>query len=134
MRHSKTITEQSSEVDMTPMLDIVFIMLIFFIVTTTFVKESGIEIHRPSNISSLIDKEAKVVIITIHSIEGISMNDRPILQGSVQANIEAQLSTKPQLSIIVKVDENASSGILVNIVDQARLAGIKSVTVSRLSS
>ena len=134
MRKLKTITEQASEVDMTPMLDIVFIMLIFFIVTTTFVKESSIEINRPNNSHQIEPSELKALVITIHSIEGISINGRAILQGSVQANIEAELSKKPQLSILVKVDENASSGILVNIVDQARLAGIESVTVNRLSS
>jgi biopolymer transport protein ExbD len=134
MRKLKTITEQSSEVDMTPMLDIVFIMLIFFIVTTSFVKESAIEINRPNGTSKPIDIESKTLVITIHSIEGISINGRSVLQGAVQANIEAELSSKPGLSILVKVDENASSGVLVKVVDQARLAGIKNVTVNRLSS
>jgi len=132
MRKRINMSDQSSEVDMTPMLDIVFIMLIFFIVTTSFVKESGIEINRPANADGLPPKEQPLVI-EINQLEDISIAGRVILKDSVQSNVEAALGRQPDLAVIVRIDDSAATGILVNVVDQIKLAGIEQVTVSRIS-
>jgi len=132
MRKRATMSDQSTEVDMTPMLDIVFIMLIFFIVTTSFVKESGIEISRPSN-SPEPAPESQALVIEINQLEDISIAGRSILQDSVQSNVEAALSSQPNLVVLVKIDDSAGTGILVDVVDQIKLAGIAQVTVSRIS-
>lgn len=132
MRKRLINPDQSSEVDMTPMLDIVFIMLIFFIVTTSFVKEPGITINRPTK-SETIDPIIKTtIIIKINELEDVLFEDRLIMQDAVQANIEVALSSNPNVVVLVKVDETADTGVLVDVVDQIKLAGINQVTVSRI--
>jgi biopolymer transport protein ExbD len=128
----KTEFNQTNEVDMTPMLDIVFIMLIFFIVTTTFVKASGIEISRPSQtpISTLID--TKSITIKAHSSEELVFNGRVVLIDSIRANIESEIAKHPKLGVSIQVAKSLQTGIMVRIVDQVRLAGINQVTVSQL--
>ena len=134
MRKRLNMSDQSSEVDMTPMLDIVFIMLIFFIVTTSFVKESAIEISRPANSGDPVpNPDQRPLIIEISELEDISIAGRVILEDSVQSNVEAALGRQPDLAVIVKIDDGAATGILVNVVDQVKLAGIEQVTVSRIS-
>ncbi len=122
--------DQSAEVDMTPMLDIVFIMLIFFIVTTSFVKESAITIHRPE-VSD--DKGLnKTILIEINKIEDVIYSGRRILSDSVRANVETSLSINPKSNVLVKIAESAGTGILVHVVDQVKLAGIEQVVVSEM--
>jgi biopolymer transport protein ExbD len=133
MRKRNSNPDQTSEVDMTPMLDIVFIMLIFFIVTTSFVKESGITIDRPSKTKEIHPiPVTNTLVIQINQLEDVFFAGRLILQDTVQANIEVALSKNPNVVILVKVDESVGSGILVNVVDQVKLAGISQVTVSRI--
>ncbi len=133
MRKRISNPDQTSEVDMTPMLDIVFIMLIFFIVTTSFIKESGITIDRPSK-SKKTDQipVTNTLVIQINELEDVFFASRLILQDAVQANIEVALSENPNVVILLKVDERAGSGVLVDVVDQVKLAGITQVTVSRI--
>jgi len=123
--------EQTSEVDMTPMLDIVFIMLIFFIVTTSFIKASGITIDRPNKSDINPPPVSDNIVIQINELEDVFFASRLILQDAVQANVELALSNNPKVVILVKVDENAGTGILVDVVDQVKLAGVAQVTVSR---
>ena len=123
---------ESNEVDMTPMLDIVFIMLIFFIVTTTFIKASGINIERPNK--SLISTKTKIESITIkaESNELLKFNGRFISSDSVRAIIESAKSKNPKILVQVLVEQSLQTGVLVDIVDQVRLAGISQVTVAKL--
>jgi len=133
MRKRLTMSDQSTEVDMTPMLDIVFIMLIFFIVTTSFVKESGISIDRPLQSPITGINKPRPLVVEINQLEDIFISGRLVLQEAVQANIEVALSGRPDLFVLVKVDDSAGTGILVDVVDQIKLAGIVQVTVSRIS-
>jgi len=132
MRKRINTLDQSSEVDMTPMLDIVFIMLIFFIVTTSFVKESGISIERPTNIESPKPNPPKALVIQINELEDVSFAGRPIQSDAVQANVEVAKSENPDVVILVKVAESADTGLLVDVVDQVKHAGIERVTVSKI--
>jgi len=132
MRKKRVNNEDTSEVDMTPMLDIVFIMLIFFIVTTSFIKEAGITINRPAKSPDTNPVDTQTVIIEITDLEDITFAGRMIDRESVQANVEIALSQNPEVAIVVKVAESADSGLLVSVVDQIKLAGIEKVTVSRL--
>jgi len=124
--------QETSEVDMTPMLDIVFIMLIFFIVTTTFAKESGIEINRPSTAPTGTNLN-QAILIKIDASETLTVNGRVVLADSIRSNVEVTKSTKPNLVVLVQIAESVSTGLLVSVVDQVRLAGIAQVTVSRLN-
>ncbi len=132
MRRRINKPDQTSEVDMTPMLDIVFIMLIFFIVTTSFIKESGITIDRPNKPSKIDTIVSPALIIQINELEDVFFASRLILQDAVQTNIEVALSKNPELVVLVKVAESAGSGVLVDVVDQVKLAGVSQITVSRI--
>ena len=132
MRKRISTPDQTSEVDMTPMLDIVFIMLIFFIVTTSFIKESGITIDRPNKSDPKHSPITKTLVIQINELEDVFFASRLILQDAVQANVEVALSKNPKVVILVKVAESAGSGILVDVVDQVKLAGVAQIMVSRI--
>ena len=134
MRNRKATPQNETDVDMTPMLDIVFIMLIFFIVTTSFVKENGINIHRPEAADNPPPPTERPVVIKINDLEDIHFAGRLIQQGSVQSNVEMALSKNPNAVIIVQVADKADTGVLVDVVDQVKKAGVVQVSVSKLSS
>lgn len=132
MRKNVRAIAQDSEVDMTPMLDIVFIMLIFFIVTTSFVKESGLNIQRPSFDETDHDKIQQSIVIKINELEDIQFGQRLIQQDAVLANVQAAISKNPKVGIMVQVADVADTRVLVSVVDQIKQAGLAHVTVSRL--
>ena len=132
MRKKFSSQEQEADVDMTPMLDIVFIMLIFFIVTSSFIKESAIVIDRPSRTEDIKPEPSKAVLIKVSELNDINFAGRDILIDAVRANVEIALSENPEVLFRVKIAEKAGAGTVVDIVDQVRLAGVDKVTVSRL--
>jgi len=124
-------TEDEAEINITPMLDIVFIMLIFFIVTTSFVKEKGLEVSRPSNTPP---KEVEVqkgpIVVRISSSSLISIQGRLLEPGAVQANLERQKAEKPESPLIVAAHPDAETEALVTVLDAAKADGIGSVSVA----
>jgi len=132
MRKHRHVIEDETDVDMTPMLDIVFIMLIFFIVTTSFIKEAGIEITRPNdNQSEAPPNPTSPIVIRISDTGDVNIGGRLVDVGAVQANVETERSKKPKAAVIVSVAESAKTGILVSVVDQAKKAGAPQVTVTK---
>ena len=131
MRKQRKHAEDDTEVDMTPMLDIVFIMLIFFIVTTSFVKEEAIEIGRPpANPPPDQPKSPqRPILITIDGNSDVTMAGRLIDVDAIQPNVETARAKRPKASVVVMADESARSGVVVRAVDQATLAGAGAVTV-----
>ncbi len=117
--------EDDSEVNVTPMLDVVFIMLIFFIVTASFVKESGLDINRPDGQTQNDedDKDKKSILVQINGQDQIRVGPRVVDLRAVRPNIENLLAEDPNKSVIVRVDENASNGVFVTVWDQAKQAG-----------
>lgn len=116
-------------IDITPMLDVVFIMLIFFIVTASFVKESGIEVNRPdANTSSA--KPSASILIAINELGEIWINKRKIDEGQVRANIERLHAENPQGTVVVQADEEARTKVLVAVMDAAREAGVNDVSLA----
>jgi biopolymer transport protein ExbD len=124
-------TEDDAEINITPMLDIVFIMLIFFIVTTSFVKEKGLEVSRPS---SSPPKEVKQdrgpIVVKIDSSSLISIKGRLLEKGAVEANLEREKAEKPDSPLIIAAHPEADTDALVTILDAARAVGIESVSVA----
>jgi len=118
-----------SEVDITPMLDVVFIMLIFFIVTASFVKESGLEISRPGA-ATATRKERGNILIAIGANDQIWMNRRQVDPRALRANIERMHAENPQGSVIIQADKDAKTGLLVKVMEAARSAGVKSVSLA----
>ena len=130
MRKHRKHFDDETEVDMTPMLDIVFIMLIFFIVTTSFVKEDGIVLNRPKpNDEPPPPSTSRPIIIAINDNSEIRMGGRLIDVNAVRANVETAKAKSPKSSVVVQAHEKAKTGIVVRSVDQARLAGVEQVMV-----
>jgi len=131
MRRQRKHFDDETEVDMTPMLDIVFIMLIFFIVTTSFVKEDGIELGRPpaNPPPDAPPNPMRPIMISIDGNSDITMDGRLIDVDAIQPNVETARAKRPKASIVVMADESAHSGVVVRAVDQAKLAGAGTVTV-----
>ncbi len=127
--------DDETNIDMTPMLDIVFIMLIFFIVTTSFIKESAIDLKRPSNSTpdNPQDDPPQVIVISIDDKSTITLEERIIDPEAVGANIETKLSEDPRSPVLIRVHNEAENEVMLRAVDQARDAGVDpaKITVAR---
>lgn len=122
-------TPEETELDMTPMLDIVFIMLIFFIVTTSFVKESGVTVSSPSA-QSASQQESVNIYIAITAEGEVWIDRKPVDPRSVRAIVARLHADNPEGSVIIQSDEEATTGILVEVMDQVRLAGIEAIAIA----
>jgi biopolymer transport protein ExbD len=126
--------DEEAEINITPMLDIVFIMLIFFIVTTSFVKEKGLEVSRPSNAPPKeIQQDKGPIVVKIDSASLISVKGRILEAGAVQANLEREKAEKPTSPLIIAAHPEAETEALVTILDAAKAVGIESVNVATSS-
>ncbi len=122
-------SEDESPLDLTPMLDVVFIMLIFFIVTTSFVKESGIEIDRPTARSA--DRQEKGNVLVAISPEGeIWVDRRPVDLLAVGPLVERRLAESAGAVVIIQSDRKAPVGRLVQVMDQIRLVGVSNIALA----
>jgi biopolymer transport protein ExbD len=117
-----TSSQEETEVNMTPMLDVVFILLIFFIVTATFLREFGLDINQP-NESDEQESEVEAIFIQVDANEQVFFNQRPILVESVKANVQRRLAETPGAGVVVQNDREAKSGVVIRVMDQARAAG-----------
>lgn len=131
MRKKHAGGADEAEIDMTPMLDIVFIMLIFFIVTTSFVKEAGIDIQRPSGKSAAQStKKSQVVLITVNSQNEIVMDGRSVDIRLVRSNVEKVLAESPDASVMVQAHKDAATDTLIAVVNATKEAGIAKASVA----
>ena len=121
--------EEESQVDLTPMLDVVFIMLIFFIVTSTFVKESGVDVTRP-NAETAVPTDASSIQIGITSNNQIYFDKRLVDKRAVRANIEKGLVESPGAAVIIIADALSNTETLIEVMDQSRLAGAENISVA----
>jgi biopolymer transport protein ExbD len=121
--------EEESEVNLTPMLDVVFIMLIFFIVTASFVKEAGIDVNRP-NAATAERKEKGNILIAISAEGRIWIDRRQVDARALRANIERMHAENPHGAVIIQADGASKNEQLVQVMDAARLAGVKNVSIA----
>jgi biopolymer transport protein ExbD len=112
---------ESAEIDITPMMDIVFIMLIFFIVTTSFVKEAGIDVNKPEAAQAQ-SKPSATIFIAIRANGEVWMDKRPVDVERVSANIERLRAESPTDTIIVQADKDAKHGVVMEVMDQIKAA------------
>lgn len=124
--------QEEENIDMTPMLDIVFIMLIFFIVTTSFVKESGIEVNKPQANTAKEDKKTSIIIGIKQSGE-IWVDKRPVDIRALRSIVEKLHADTPDGSVVISADTKAHTGILVSVMDQVKLAGIEKISIGAQS-
>lgn len=111
--------EEESAVDLTPMLDVVFIMLIFFIVTAVFIKETGVEINRP-DANTDDNKDNTTVLVAIRADNTIWMDKRRIDIRSVRANVERLHAENPEGGLVIQADKNANVDTFTQVLDAAR--------------
>lgn len=121
--------DEAEEINMTPMLDVVFIMLIFFIVTASFVKEAGIDVNRPEA-ATAVKKERANILVAISDKGEIWINKRQIDVRAVQANIERLKAENPQGSVVIQADKKATTDTLIKVMDAARAAGVFDVSIA----
>ena len=121
--------EEEAAIDMTPMLDIVFIMLIFFIVTTSFVKEAGINVLKPTA-TTAIQKPKANIFVGISEQGEIYMLKRKVKKDAVRTTIENMLLENPESSVVILADLSSNSGILIDVIDAAKKAGVQSISVA----
>lgn len=121
--------QEESTIDLTPMLDVVFIMLIFFIVTASFVKEAGIDVNRPDAPTAVKQDKANI-LIAISARNEIWIDRRLVDPRSVRANIERLHAENPQGSVVIQADEEANTKTLVTVMDASRQAGVFNVAIA----
>jgi len=121
--------EEEAAIDMTPMLDIVFIMLIFFIVTTVFVKEAGIEVNKPEASQAFLHKNANI-FIAVTEDGTVWMNKGEVAVDSVRATLERLLTEQPTDYVFIQADVKAKHGVVVKVMDQVKAAGIDRISVA----
>jgi biopolymer transport protein ExbD len=130
MRKRKHLeAEDDIDLNITPMLDIVFIILIFFVVATSFVKESGVDVSRPGAHSSE-RKERGNIMVAITADNAIWIDKREVDIRAVRASIERLHAENPEGAVVIQADENSLTGLLVQVIDQARLAGVSDVSIA----
>jgi len=124
--------QEEAEINMTPMLDIVFIMLIFFIVTATFAKESGLDVNKPDNNETPPpdDPDKKNILVQIDNTNVIRIDMRRVDIRSVRANIEQLHAANPEGIVVIQAGPRSDTGLTVEVYDQALQAGVSSVSIA----
>ena len=129
MRRKSRANAEEAEVDLTPMLDVVFIMLIFFIVTASFVKESGIDVNRPDAATATLKPRGNILVAITPSGQ-IWIDKRQVDVRALRANLERLHAENPQGAVVIQADEDSKNGLLVAVMDAAKLAKIENVSIA----
>ncbi len=124
-------SSDESEINLTPMLDVVFIMLIFFIVTATFVKEVGLDVNQPDEDKpKTVDPDKKSIVVRITSRDRYIIAQRDVDERNVRANIERLHAEIPEAPVIIQPHEDSSTEAMIHVMDSARLAGVYNVSLA----
>lgn len=124
-RRVRDESEGDEKINITPMLDVVFIMLIFFIVTATFVKEIGLSLNQPEDDKpQTIDPDKKSIVVRITSRDRIIISQRDVAFDAVRANIERLHAENPEAPVIIQPHDDATVNTITHVMDSARLAGV----------
>lgn len=129
MARKQRVEEEEATIDMTPMLDIVFIMLIFFIVTTSFVKQAGVDVIKPTAKTAIKEKSANI-FVAVTGEGDVWLDRRKVDVDRVATNIERLLAEQPTDRVIVQADEDADHGVVVKVMDQIKAGGINRIIIS----
>jgi biopolymer transport protein ExbD len=121
---------EENEIDLTPMLDVVFIMLIFFIVTASFIKEAGIDVNRPDAPVTETPPEEANILVVIDANNDIFIDRRHIDPRAVRANIERLHAENPSSSVVIQPSKRSANRMLVTIMDASRQAGVYNISIA----
>nr|CDQ32923.1 Biopolymer transport protein ExbD [Virgibacillus halodenitrificans] len=126
-RRLQDVNDDAQEINLTPMLDVVFIMLIFFIVTTSFIKESGVEIDRPESSSATARPEAQVMV-AITAEDAVWVDGQPVDAHRVGNEVASLVSDEG--GVVIQADRQSTTGLLIEVMDAIRDAGVEHVAVA----
>jgi biopolymer transport protein ExbD len=129
IRYDRIRRSKGVEINMAPMIDMIFILLIFFLVTTSFMRESGVDVQRPEAQSAEI-KEKNNLIVGITDGGVIYIEGKPIDLRLVRARMERFLGEIPEGSVVVVADKESHTGTVVQVLDACRLAGVKNISLA----
>ncbi|MGB5257886.1 MAG: biopolymer transporter ExbD [Woeseiaceae bacterium] len=128
-KHGIGVEEEENEINLTPMLDVVFIMLIFFIVTATFIKEAGIQVERPDTVTADTQDDASI-LIAISASDEIWIDRKKRDPRAVRSVIAALHAENPKGSIVIQADEESTHETLVIVMEAAKGAGVTNVAIA----
>ena len=128
-KHALGVEEEENEINLTPMLDVVFIMLIFFIVTATFIKEAGIQVERPDTVTADSQDDASI-LIAISANDEIWIDRKKRDPRAVRSVIAALHAENPKGSIVIQADERSTHEVLVVVMEAAKGAGVTNVAIA----
>lgn len=117
------------ELNIAPLIDMVFILLIFFLVTTSFVKETGIDVNRPTA-STAVSQAKATILIGIDANNRIFIDHREVDVRAVRANVERALAENPEGAVVVVADQTSSTGTAIQVMDGCRMAGATNVSLA----
>ena len=133
VRRSLRRSSKTEGINMAPLIDLVFLLLIFFMVTTSFVKETGIDVQRPTA-STAVLKEKGNILIGVDPKGRVFLEKKQIDIRSVRAHIERCLAENPEGAVVIVADKASRTGVVIQVIDQCRLAGARNVSMAASKS
>ncbi|MDD9302490.1 MAG: biopolymer transporter ExbD [Desulfobacter sp.] len=121
--------KKSLELNIAPLIDMVFILLIFFLVTTSFVKETGVDISRPSA-STAQAKTRSTILLGVTKESTVHLDQREVDLRAVQSNVERALAENPESAVVIVADKESRTGLVISVMDACKLAGAKTVSIA----
>jgi biopolymer transport protein ExbD len=122
--------QDDNEINLTPMLDVVFIMLIFFIVTATFIRETGLDVNRPDSPEAAVVQEEGAILVIIDETDDIWIDNRIVDPRAVRANVERMHAEDPERPVVIQTARTSSAETLVTVMDASRLAGVYNISIA----
>src|SRR5690554_6856359 len=131
-KHIATVStpEDDNEINLTPMLDVVFIMLIFFIVTATFIRETGIDANRPDQDQPQVVQEAGAILVIIDNDDSIWIDNQQVDPRAVRAHIQRMYAEDPDRPVVIQASPGSTTKTLVGIMDSSRSAGVYNISLA----
>jgi biopolymer transport protein ExbD len=122
--------DDENEINLTPMLDVVFIMLIFFIVTATFIRETGLDVNRPEQDQPQVVQEEGAILVIIDSTDDIWIDNRIVDARAIRANVERLHAEDPERPVVIQAAKASSANSLVTVMDAARQANVFNISIA----
>jgi len=126
---ARRANSKNLELNIAPLIDMVFILLIFFLVTTSFVKETGVDIARPTA-STAVSKTKTTILIGVTKDNTIHIDRRKVDVRAVRANVERALAENPESSVVIVADKDSLTGLVITVMDACKLAGAPNVAIA----
>ena len=130
---SLNVREEESEINLTPMLDVVFIMVIFFIVTATFIRETGLDVTRPEQAQAQIVEEEGAILVILDSTDDIWIDGRVVDPRAVRANIERLHAEDPDRPVVIQTSGTSTTKTLVTVMNASREANIYNISIASVN-